>query len=174
MEEIILVQEKPEDYTAVLDLHRQAFGQVEESHLVEALRRNPAVFIPELSLLAKKGDKVLGHILITRIQIVGPSGKTHESLALAPMAVLPEMQNKGIGSKLVRKVLEISAGLGFQSMIVLGHAAYYPRFGFKPAIQWNIKAPFEIESNLFMAIELIQDGLKSIQGTVVYPAEFGI
>lgn len=62
--------------------------------------------------------------------------------------------------------------LGFKSVIVLGHAAYYPRFGFEPASRWGIRPPFEVPDDVFMALELVRDGLKDIQGTVEYPPEF--
>ena len=62
--------------------------------------------------------------------------------------------------------------LGFKSVIVLGHAAYYPRFGFEPASRWDIRPPFDVPDDVFMALELVKDGLKEVQGTVEYPPEF--
>jgi predicted N-acetyltransferase YhbS len=62
--------------------------------------------------------------------------------------------------------------LGYQSVIVLGHEDYYPKFGFEPAEKWNIKAPFDVPSNVFMAIELVKGSLENISGTVIYPKEF--
>jgi predicted N-acetyltransferase YhbS len=88
------------------------------------------------------------------------------------MAVLPEYQKKGIGLQLVEEGLKRARKLGFKSVIVLGHAAYYPRFGFEPAGKWGIRPPFEVPDDAFMALELVRDGLKDIQGTVEYPPEF--
>ncbi len=170
--QITLRQETPEDYEEIFELNRIAFGQDNEANLVEALRENPAVFIPELSIVAALNNKITGHILFTRISVKDESGALHESLGLAPMAVRPEFQKKGIGGRLIRKGLEAAKELGFKSVIVLGHEHYYPKFGFEPAGKWNIKAPFEVSDNAFMAIELVNDGLKNVSGTVIYPKEF--
>ncbi|MNY35374.1 Acetyltransferase (GNAT) family protein [compost metagenome] len=140
--------------------------------MVDALRNNPTVFVPELSIVATEKNNIVGHILFTKINIKGDKGLINESLGLAPMAVIPEFQKNGIGGQLIRKGLEVAKDLGFKSVIVLGHEHYYPKFGFEPADIWKIKAPFEVPSNVFMAIELVNDGLKNISGTVVYPKEF--
>lgn len=171
-DKIEIRQETADDFPEVFTINRSAFGQDNEAKLVEALRNNPKVFVPELSLVAAMRNKIVGHILFSRIQIIDSMGSIHESLGLAPMAVTPEYQKKGIGGKLVRKGLERARGLGFNAVIVLGHEHYYPRFGFKPAAKWNIKAPFDVPSNVFMAIELVKGGLKNISGTVRYPNEF--
>lgn len=90
------------------------------------------------------------------------------------MSVLPSFQNKGIGSKLVLYGLNRALESGYNSVIVLGHAGYYPRFGFKPASVWNIRAPIEVPDDVFMAKELIEGALIGISGIVKYPGEFGI
>lgn len=172
VEQIILRQETKEDFQEVFEVNQIAFQQNNEARLVEALRKNPEVFIPELSILAIKNKKVVGHILFTKIKIKDLDGNTNESLGLAPIAVRPEFQNRGIGGKLIQKGFEVAKSLGFQSVIVLGHEHYYPKFGFLPAQNWKIKPPFEVSSNVFMAIELVKDGLKNISGTVMYPKEF--
>jgi putative acetyltransferase len=88
------------------------------------------------------------------------------------MAVSPGFQNKGIGGQLINKGLDNARELGYRSVIVVGHENYYPKFGFVPAQKWNIKAPFDVPANVFMGIELVEDGLKNVEGTVVYPKEF--
>lgn len=169
---IIIRQETKDDFIEVFELNHSAFGQDNEANLVDALRRNPTVFVPELSIVATDNNKIIGHILFTKINIKDNDGNMNDSLGLAPMAVKPEMQKKGIGGKLIKKGLEVAKELGFKSVIVLGHENYYPKFGFEPAGKWNIKAPFDVPSNVFMAIELDNDGLKNISGTVIYPKEF--
>jgi predicted N-acetyltransferase YhbS len=159
-----------EDYTSITEVNDQAFGQKNEGRLIIALRKNQE-FIPELSLVAGFGGRVVGHILFYPIKIKA-NDVSHYSLALAPMAVLPEYQKRGIGSQLVKEGLKRTRRLGFKSVIVLGHAAYYPRFGFEPAGKWGIRPPFEVPDDVFMALELVRDGLKDIQGTVAYPPEF--
>ena len=116
--------------------------------------------------------KCVGHVLFTKITIKDSNGNLHESLGLAPVVVRPEWQRTGIGGKLIRTGMEVAKGLGFKSIIVLGHDTYYPRFGFEPTIKWNVKAPFDVPANVFMAVELVADGLKDVTGTVIYPKEF--
>ena len=141
-----------------------------EKHLVSRLRKSDA-FIPELSLVAVKDNNVIGHIMYTKL-IIKNNNKEELSLALAPLSVLPEFQRKGVGSKLVNKSLEIAKNLGYKSVIVLGHVDFYPKFGFVPASKWNIKGPFEVLDEYFMALELEKDALSNISGTVIYSKEF--
>ena len=95
-----------------------------------------------------------------------------ESLALAPIAVRPEFQQKGIGGQLIKSGLNKARELKYKSVIVLGHKHYYPKFGFEPVDKWNIKAPFDVPADFFMGLELVKDGLKGVSGTVRYPKEF--
>ena len=171
-EQIIIRQETNEDIKEVFEVNNMAFGQDHEAKLVDILRNNKSVFIPELSLVAIHTNRIVGHILFTKIKIDDNNGNLYESLALAPMAVSPELQKCGIGGQLIRQGLDIAKDLGFTSVIVLGHENYYPKFGFKHATKWNIKAPFDVPSNVFMAIELVNGGLKNISGSVIYPIEF--
>ncbi len=169
--EFTIRQETLKDYTQVYELNKIAFAQENEAELVELLRKSNA-FVPQLSTVAAVGSKIVGHILFTRIKIANEYGNKFDSLALAPMAVAPELQKQGIGAKLVQSGLLKAKDLAFKSVIVLGHENYYPKFGFKPAYLWQIKAPFDVPENVFMAIELVPDALKNIQGTVIYPKEF--
>ena len=171
---IILRQETQADFLAVYEVNHHAFGQENEAKLVDALRKNKTAFVPELSIVAVKDNRVAGHILFTKINIKDDKGNVYESLALAPMSVRPEFQKTGIGGQLIRKGFDVAKKLGFGSVIVLGHEHYYPKFGFEPAEKWKIKAPFDVPSNVFMAIELVPGGLKNITGTVNYPKEFEI
>lgn len=171
MSEVIIRQETKADQARVYKVQKQAFERENEAELVEKLR-DTDVFIPELSLLAELNSEIVGHILFTRITIMDGENIKHSSLALAPMAVLPEFQNKGIGSLLIKAGLAKAAELGHKSVIVLGHAEYYPKFGFLPAIEWDIRAPFDVPEEALMAVELVKDGLSPVAGLVIYPEEF--
>ena len=162
--------ELPGDREAVYRVNQLAFGQENEARLVEALRRSSA-FIPELSLVALDDSEVVGHILFSRITVQGED-QAHTALALAPMAVLPSFQRKGIGSALVRRGLDEARSLGHLVVIVVGHPDYYPRFGFVPAQPLGILSPFEVPSEAFMVLELEPRALRGIQGLVNYPPEF--
>jgi putative acetyltransferase len=159
------------DEAAIYTVNRLAFAQDAEAGLVDALRHDDA-FIPELSLVADAGTDVVGHILFTRIVIEDEPGTAQPSLALAPMAVLPEFQQQGIGGQLIRAGLERARALGHRSVIVLGHETYYPKFGFRPASGWGIRAPFPVPDAAFMAIELVPGGLDRVHGLVRYAAPF--
>ncbi len=163
-------EETPQDYEAVYSVHELAFKQANEANLVNALRKS-TTFIPGLSLVALNNQAISGHILFTKIFIKN-SPAVHESLALAPVSVHPDHQHKGIGSALIRAGLQKALELGYDSVIVLGHEHYYPKFGFLPAAGWQIKAPFEVPSNAFMALELKPGSLAGVSGTVEYAREF--
>ena len=114
--------------------------------------------------------------MFSRIWIVedhsGPGNARFETLALAPLAVAPAYQKKGIGGRLIGQGLAAAKELGFSSVIVLGHSGYYPRFGFQKASKWGIKCPFEVPDEVFMALELTPRALSGHAGTVQYPSEF--
>lgn len=167
---IVVRAERNSDYQEISMLNDLAFGQENEGLLIEALRKRKE-FIKELSLVAILEGQISGHILFTPVSISG-NGKSTISLALAPMCVMPELQNFGIGSQLVEHGLKAAQSLGFRSVIVLGHKEYYPRFGFKPASFFEITCPFEVPDECFMALELQDQALIGISGMVSYPIEF--
>ena len=165
-------QESQKDYEEVYMTVKTAFETAEHSDgnehdLVVALRNSDS-FIPELSLVAVKEDKIVGYILFTKIKI-----GNHEELALAPLAVLPEYQKQGIGSMLIEQGHKIAKQLGYHYSIVLGSENYYPKFGYIPAIQYGIQAPFNVADENFMAIKLNATDTE-IEGVVQYAKEFGI
>ena len=165
-------QEKKEDYEEVYNVVKIAFATAKhrdgnEQDLVVDLRKSNN-FIPELSLVAIKDNKIVGYILFTKIKV----GK-YEELALAPLAVLPEYQKQGIGKKLINEGHRIAKKLGYHYSIVLGSEEYYSKSDYVPASHYGIKAPFEVSDENFMAIKLNDTNLK-IFGTVKYAEEFGI
>lgn len=165
-------QETKEDYEEVYNVVKIAFETAEhsdgnEQDLVVSLK-NSSSFIPELSLVAIQDNKIVGYILFTKIKI-----GQHEELALAPLAILPEYQKQGIGKKLIETGHTIAKKLRYHFSVVLGSEDYYPKSGYVPAIQYGIKAPFEVPNENFMAIKL-NDFDKEITGSVEYAKEFGI
>ena len=170
-------QEQLEDYEFTESVVKLAFANAEysdkkEHELVSRIRKSN-VFIPKLSLVAtdKDNGKILGHILLSKIKI-SKDNQLAESLALAPVSVLPEYQNKGVGGLLITEALKEAQEIGYDSVVVLGHPAYYPKFGFKKASLWGITAPFDVPDETFMALELSENALSKVSGVVEYPSVF--
>jgi len=168
---ITIQPEKEEYYTAIHELNVVAFGREDEAELVNKLRRS-IDFIPRLSLVALIDGKVVGHILFSPV-FIRTESTILPTLALAPMAVLPEFQNRGVGSELIREGLERCRTLGHKVVIVVGHPTYYPRFGFSSARAKGLEAPFPVPDEAFMVIELVPGALNGISGMVIYPPAFG-
>jgi putative acetyltransferase len=171
--QITIRQEQAQDHARVYQINARAFGGEAEALLVNRLRMSLA-FVPELSLVAENETVLIGYLLLTKIQIWHNKIQVAESLALAPLAVLPEFQKKGIGSALVGHGLVQARAMNFKSVVVLGHPHYYPKFGFMPAHSWGIKAPFAVKPNHFMALELKPNALAKASGLVEYPREFEV
>lgn len=168
-------KEEKTDHQGVFELIEKAFenelySDHREQFLVEKLRK-ASTFIPELSIVALYNGLLAGYILLTPIQIVNQK-KSFSSLALAPVAVWPDYQNKGIGQMLILNAHQTAIETGFQSIVLLGHADYYPKFGYRPAHQFGIHLPFDVPLENCMAIELVKDGLKGVSGMVEYPIAF--
>jgi putative acetyltransferase len=159
-----------EDRPAIYEVNKLAFGQEKEPRLVDALRESDD-FISELSLVAVKEGKVVGHILFNPMVIETKIGLVRV-LGLAPLAVLPEFQRHGIGSELVRKGLEECQHFGHEVVVVIGHPEYYPRFGFSSARAKGLEAPFEVPDEAFMVLEIKEGALEGISGTIKLPPAF--
>lgn len=162
--------EQREDHERIDEINRLAFGQPDEAQLVAAIRQADG-FDPSLSLVAVQDDQLVGHILFSPISILGENGEV-PALALAPMAVIPECQRQGIGSEVVTAGLQAARLAGHRIVIVLGHAEYYPRFGFVCTGQFGITSPFPGPDEAFMVLALAADALDGVTGEVRYPAAF--
>jgi putative acetyltransferase len=162
--------ESPQDYTAIDEVNRAAFGQDNEARLVARLRES-AGFDPGLSLVAVRDGVIVGHILFSPIVIASEADEV-PALALAPIAVLPARQREGIGSQLVREGLAACRQAGHPIVIVVGHPDYYPRFGFTRAGPLGLRAPLPVPDEAFMALALVPGELDGVRGTVRYPPPF--
>lgn len=170
----LFVDIRPEsgrDRDAISAVVTQAFGRDAEARLVDALRRSSA-FVPELSLVAVLDDDIVGHILFTQLHVRADDGTRRPGLALAPLAVSPRVQRCGVGQALVGRGLGAARQLGHPFVVVLGHPAYYPRFGFGPAHRFHIRAPFDVRDEAFMALPLQPTGLSDVRGVVEYAPPF--
>jgi putative acetyltransferase len=158
--------ETPEDFGAVRDVHECAFEGRAEADLVDALRSDH-VHVPDLCLVALHRGSVVGHVAFSRARL--DSG--HPVLALAPMGVVPAYQRRGAGSALVSEALRRAAETDYPLVVVVGHPAYYPRFGFEPAAPLGIHAPFEVPAAAWM-VHRLRAYRRDVRGTVVYPDAF--
>ena len=159
--------ETADDIPAIHQVNVAAFGRSGEADLVDALRRREAYI---LSLVAEKDGQVVGHILFTPVRIVGE--QEWEAVALGPVAVLPDYQSRGIGAQLIRAGMAACHERGDDIVAVLGHPAYYPRFGFAPSARVGIKSEYNVPDEVFMITELRQGALAGRTGVVKYQPEF--
>jgi putative acetyltransferase len=167
---ITIRPEEPRDIPAIAEVHRSAFGGEVEMKIVEAVRASQG-FIRDLSLVAVRDGHVVGHILLSPIHVQTEASDV-PAIALAPVAVLPGSQGRGIGSLLVEEGLKRCRELGHSVVIVVGEPSFYPRFGFVPAKEKGLEAPFPVPGEAFMVLELAPGALDGITGTVSYPPAF--
>jgi putative acetyltransferase len=168
MEAVSIRPERDEDRAGVHEVNRAAFPTSVEADLVDALR---GAARPWISLLAEIGGRIVGHILFTPVRVLGEEGE-RAALGLAPMAVHPDFQNRGIGSRLVRAGLEACRAQGQPVVFVLGHPNYYPRFGFQPAAPRGLHYKGPEFDPYFMVVELEPGALEGWAGSVEYRPEF--
>jgi putative acetyltransferase len=152
------------DIPAIRDVNRRAFEQDQEANIVDALRSNGAV---SLSLVATLNNRVVGHIMYSPAEFGHVVGA-----GLGPMAVLPEYQRQGVGSKLIEAGNGQLKGTGCPFIVVIGHADYYPKFGFKPARPLGMTCEWDMPDNVFLLLVLDPGKMQGVSGPVKYRHEF--
>jgi putative acetyltransferase len=157
-------EEELEDIAAIREVNRRAFEQDLEANIVDALRANGAAL---LSLVGKVNGRVAGHIMYSPISVNGVEGA-----ALGPMGVLPEHQRQGIGSTLVHAGSRRLKESGCPFVIVLGHAEFYPKFGFVPASTRGITCEWDVPDDVFMVLVLDESKMDRARGRAQYRHEF--
>ncbi len=167
LQEIRIKKAFESELTEVLNVERQAFDSEEEANLVAALLDDPTAQ-PVLSLLAYDGNKAIGHILFTKAKLeIQPDILTY---LLAPLAVIPEYQRKGIGKMLINEGFKLLAEQDVQLVFVLGHTEYYPKLGFLPnAGMLGFEAPYPITPKNAAAwmVKYLEEDLKLLKDKVV-------
>ncbi len=163
------------DKADILNIHMQAFGEIkgpEIAALVNDLLKDKTA-LPLISLIAIDNAKTIGHILYTKaivtqtdvIQTVEPV----TAQILAPLAILPDAQSKGVGAQLINEGLKLLKDSGVELVFVLGHPDYYPRSGFIPAGALGFEAPYHIpeeHAGAWMVQELCSGIIGNVQGKV--------
>lgn len=163
-------KESPDDIPAIRKVNQLAFAQPQEADLIDALRTADAI---TLSLVAIENSILVGHILFTPISVESDD-ESFTAVGLGPLAVLPSLQRRGIGSALVKASLDRLREKGQRVVVVLGHPEYYPRFGFKRASDFGIRWEHEAPDNAFMLLELSTGALQKKGGIVRFRPEFDL
>jgi putative acetyltransferase len=164
----IIRRELLADIESIREVNKQAFGGEDEGRLVDLLRDGR---FARLSLVAIKDDHVVGHIMFSDLSIATNQGSIH-ALALAPLAVIPTEQRRGIGSMLMREGLHSAQKSGHRIVIVVGHPAFYERFGFSAQLALPLRSCYSGPN--FMALALASGALEAVDGDVRYPPPFGM
>jgi len=159
--------ERPENSPAIQQVHTKAFGGSAEAKLVRLITERKKALI---SLVAVSDESVVGHILFSRVTIDNAPA-AFNGVGLAPLAVLPKLQRRGIGSKLIREGLERCKQAGYDAVVVLGDPAYYPRFGFVRAADFGLQNEYGVHDE-FMVLPLRRGALDGVSGMVKYLPEF--
>ena len=160
--------ESDADRGAVRAVNLAAFGTSLEAELIETLRGRG---VPLISLVADLAGEVVGHILFSPVTL---EGQPHlRVMGLGPMAVAPQHQRRGIGTALVSEGLETCRRTGCDAVVVLGHAHYYPRFGFVPAARHALRCEYDVPDDVFMVTELNTGALREASGLIRYDDAFG-
>lgn len=178
---ITIREETPQDFAAVRAIHRQAFPTALESQLVDELRANGKAIIslvaePKPSIAGGLGSPeqdgaVVGHVLFSPVSVGERDAGLTRALGLAPVAVSPAFQSKGVGSALITAGLDQARSAGYRFVVVLGEPAYYARFGFRTASLSGLTNEYGVDEP-FMVFELAPGALAGISGLVKYAPEF--
>lgn len=160
---ITIREERAGDIEAVRAINSAAFGGDDEAHLVDALREAGALL---LSLVAERDGKVIGHIAFSAASL--DEAPEIDVVGLAPIAVLPGYQRQGVGSAMIQAGLERLRKAGYELVMVLGHPAYYPRFGFEPASRFGVRWTQPVPDEAFMLLELQPGVLAGVHGVLRY------
>ncbi|MBN2893427.1 MAG: N-acetyltransferase [Bacteroidales bacterium] len=166
--EIIIKNTEKADFYKTENLTREAFWNLFkpgcDEHLVLNQLRKSKNYVAELDFVATLDDDIIGHIISTKAFVVDKNDYKHEVLCVGPFAVLPTLQNKGIGSKLFKHSISKAKKMGFKTMILFGNPDYYHRFGFVNSKVYEISTKDNLNFEPFMALELLPNALENIKG----------
>jgi putative acetyltransferase len=164
-------REIQEDFSGIYELVKVAFQTAQVSNGKEQdfviQLRNSDNYIPKLALVAEQDGKLIGHIMLTKTFISRDNNK-FETLLIAPLSVVLEYRNKGVGSELIKEGFKLAKEMGYTSAVLVGNPAYYNRFGFKSTVDFGIKNTNNIPDEYVMACELVPEALAGINGTISF------
>ncbi len=169
MHGITVRKEIVEDVKAIDVVHMSAFEGEQEVGLIDSLR-NSSAFIPDLSLVAEFKQRIVGHILLSKVTLQNGANST-DILALAPMAVVPSQSHRGIGSELVTASVDVARKYDFGAIVVVGQPDFYQKFGFEAAKTWNLQCNLPVSNDMITAMEL-KPGCLGSEGHIIFPSHF--
>jgi putative acetyltransferase len=164
--------ERPGDAESIRRVHDGAFGGPIEGRIVDDLR-GTEWWLPWGSLVAEDRDgRIIGHLLASRA-LLAMDGKDRGQpvLVIGPVGVLPGEQRRGVGAALMRAAIDAATGREEALICLLGHADYYPRFGFVPARGLGVQPPRAWPDASWMALPLAA-WAPDMRGTVRFPPAF--
>ncbi len=156
-----------EDRAEIRKVNEEAFGRGVEADVVDAIRASDR-FVPELSLVATADEEVVGHVLLSYVEI---EPGAHPVLQLGPLAVLPSHQRRGIGSALMNEAVRLTDARGEPLILLEGNPRFYERFGFRRSDENGIEPPAGVEAQYFM-VRLLSAYLPTLRGQAVYSEAF--
>ena len=165
--DLLLCRALPADLPAIERTVRTAFGHELEARLIARLERERRV---TAAVVALSAGQVVGHAMLSRLELTATGGAAWQALALAPVAVAPDRQRRGIGSALVRRCLALAGPLS--PVFVIGAPGFYGRFGFEDAALWGVSSRFEPPAGHFMVRPAALPRV-AVARRLEYPAAFG-
>lgn len=171
MDDVLIRPERPDEAEVVRTVELTAFGGRVEAGIVDALRDTDR-WIDGGSLVAEHRGRVVGHLLLSEGDLVSTDGRTVRRIwMVGPVAVVPDHQGRGIGAALMREAIDFADARGQPVLCLLGHAGYYPRFGFEPARAIGIEPPRPWPDASWLARRL-RTWDPSLQGIARFPEAF--
>jgi len=166
--EIFIQRTKTKDFLTTENITRETFWNLFkpgcDEHLVLHNLRKSNSYISNLDLVAQSGNKIIGHLIITKAKVIDLQNEEHQVLCVGPISVLPEFQKNGIGTKLLNESIAIAKESGYSAMILFGHPDYYHRFGFVNAQNYGITTKEGMNFDPFMVLELYPNALAAVSG----------
>jgi len=162
--------EEEKDFGEIYRLIRTAFKTAnvkdgDEQDFAVKLRESEG-YIPSLALVAEEGNKIIGHIMMTKTHIEQPDGSIFNALLVAPLSVLLEYRDRGVGSALMQEAVTIARSMGYKVAFLVGDPGYYSRFGYKQTSLYGIQSKTGIPEQYVQVLELVPNALKSITGVI--------
>lgn len=168
MEDLSIRREDERDYDLIDEIETSAFGRPGEARLVRSLRLSAT---PYLSLVASRGEELVGHILLSPVTIEDAVAAP-ACAGLAPLAVRADVQGEGIGDALVRAALAECSPLGWEAVFLLGEPLYYSRFGFALSAPRGLRYESEVFDSAFQFLEIVRGSLGDVRGWVRFHSAF--